>query len=718
MTQLSIGITAHSEGVVLHKTLLSISRAVELLNAENISFEILLGLDNPTEETIDYSVRIPSLFPNMAIKKFTTSFGNPGQARNNLVNKANGQYITFLDGDDLISSNWLTDAVQFLLSHDSDDSPYVAHPETVVEFGADYNLIERHGAIDKASDSLLSVYANRWNVVIMIRRQFLIDNPYPYGQGYGFEDWYINCLTIYHGYRNTLIPHTSLFVRRKSSQSVWLEHKSNAAVLPRNPLMSFSYVRNISNPFLETDAHSRNSNVKNNIKLVIKNNRGLHKAARLTKRIVSKYQPTAQRVIPEWIKDEFANQHVVDKSIFFFKNPTVYDSLTPEHQQAAIGYKKIADSLTHDTYDYVIFVPWLIKGGADLFAINYANTIAQSNPNKRVLVIATTPHVSPWQNKLDQSVDFLDFGIITQSYNASVIQRLLEHLIENSQAQYLHILNSELAYDFIETHSNYIKKTAKKLIVTSFSQSIDGSGRTFGYSHTHVPKVYNLVDVITTDNQAVKNMWVTEYGFDPQKILVHRQPVAMPRFKKEASHQPLRVLWAARLSPEKQPQIVKDIASQLKSSPVHIDMYGQSDPGFDISFLQSLPSNLTYHGPFDGFATINPEQYDVYLYTSLFDGMPNSVLEAASYKLAIIASSVGGIPELIDDNKNGILVGDIKNPSTYANAIKKFIENPNTIADFGEAIHGKIEEQFSEKSYHKELMKMLKKIGYSDAKKS
>ena len=191
MTQLSIGITAHSEGVVLHKTLLSISRAVELLNAENISFEILLGLDNPTEETIDYSVRIPSLFPNMAIKKFTTSFSNPGQARNNLVNKANGQYITFLDGDDLVSSNWLTDAVQFLLSHDSDDSPYVAHPETVVEFGADYNLIERHGASDKASDSLRSVYANRWNVVIMIRRQFLIDNPYPYGQGYGFEDWYI-----------------------------------------------------------------------------------------------------------------------------------------------------------------------------------------------------------------------------------------------------------------------------------------------------------------------------------------------------------------------------------------------------------------------------------------------------------------------------------------------------------------------------------------------
>jgi glycosyltransferase involved in cell wall biosynthesis len=717
MTQLSIGITAHSEGVVLHKTLLSVLGAVEPLVKKGISFEILLSLDNPTEETIDYSSRIPSLFPTLTIRKFTTSYGNPGQARNNIVSKASGQYITFLDGDDLVSSNWLIDAVQFLITHDNDANLYVAHPEAVVEFGNDHSLVLRHGEIDRTSDSLLSVYANRWNVVIMIKKQFLVDHPYPHGQGYGFEDWYINCLTIYNGYHNTLIPHTSLFVRRKSSHSMWLEHKNNAVVLPRNPLLTFSYVKGLISPFAEPNNRNLNNNVKVKIKKVVKNNQQLLRAARIAKKLVMKRQADTYR-IPQWIKEEFVNQHYIDKSIFFSHAPSVYDSITPEHRQAAIGYKEISDSLTHDVYDYILFVPWLIKGGADLFAINYANGIARADPNKHVLVVATTPHASPWKGRLDRSIDFLDFGIITKFYVPSVIQRLLEHLVENSRAQYLHIINSELAYDFIETHSAYIKATNKKLTVTSFSQSTDESGRVFGYSHTHVPRVYDLIDTITTDNNAVKGMWVREYGFDPQKILVHRQPVVTPQFVKDTIHSPIRVLWAARLSPEKQPHIIKDVALQLKSSPVHIDMYGHADTGFDISFLQNLPDNLTYHGSFDGFSTINPELYDIYLYTSLFDGMPNSVLEAASYKLAIVASSVGGIPELIDDGINGVLIEDTKNAALYADAIKKLIDNPAKITKFGEAIHGKIEEQFSEKSYHKEIMKMLKKIGYSDDKKS
>lgn len=47
---------------------------------------------------------------------------------------------------------------------------------------------------------------------------------------------------------------------------------------------------------------------------------------------------------------------------------------------------------------------------------------------------------------------------------------------------------------------------------------------------------------------------------------------------------------------------------------------------------------------------------DIFVMPSLSEGMPLSILEAMAAKKVIVASAVGGIPELIDSGKNGILV--------------------------------------------------------------
>lgn len=721
MIDLTIGITAHAESITLHKTLLSVDRAVTLLTQASISFEIILQLDNPTDMTIAYTKRIGDIF-NLPIKVHSSTFGDPGLARNSIVKAANGKYITFIDGDDLMSENWLIDGYSTLNDKEADHSGinnYVAHTELSVEFGDVDSIVIKQGEIDKTTDSLLSVYANRWNVAIMIDRAFLIENPYPSSpKGYGFEDWYINCLTIYNGFHNILIPETALFIRRKSLNSVWLEQKSNYHVLRKNPLLSFGYIRSLqkSDFIKHPTTQTQSSRLKSRTKAALARHAFAYRVARKAYSVAkNRLISPPIRTVPAWINQEWHRQHIIDKNLFPNLQPDYYETITLEHHQAAAAYKSIVDVLSSNSYDYVIFCPWIMKGGADLFTVNYANSIAKANSSKRVVVVTTTSSPSPWKDKLQSDIDVVEFGIATKDMNPSVKTRVMEHFIENSNATHLHVINSEFAYNFIASHSTYINTSGKVVIATSFSQSTDETGRIFGYSHTHVPLIYDLASIITTDNQTVANIWATEYGFDRRKIRVHNQPMHIPQLPptvKQKKGEGMAILWAARLSPEKQPELVIEIAKQLHNTDIHIHMYGQIDEGFDASFIKRLPSNVTYHGGYDGFSSLNPSNYDLYLYTSLFDGMPNSVLEAGSYNLPVVASAVGGVPELIDHEKNGILVYDITNAKEYSDQIKQLAANKEHTMQIGKLLRIKISEKFSEESHKESIREMLKETKY------
>ncbi len=73
---------------------------------------------------------------------------------------------------------------------------------------------------------------------------------------------------------------------------------------------------------------------------------------------------------------------------------------------------------------------------------------------------------------------------------------------------------------------------------------------------------------------------------------------------------------------------------------------------------------------------------DVYILPSYGEGLPVSVLEAMSYGLPVISTPVGGIPEIVEDSKNGILVrpGD---QAALESAFNFFLSNPAKIKEYG-----------------------------------
>lgn len=67
---------------------------------------------------------------------------------------------------------------------------------------------------------------------------------------------------------------------------------------------------------------------------------------------------------------------------------------------------------------------------------------------------------------------------------------------------------------------------------------------------------------------------------------------------------------------------------------------------------------------------------DVFVVSSDMEGHPIVLLEALSGKVPVVATAVGGIPEVITSGNNGLLV-DPRNPVGLAHAISSILENPS-----------------------------------------
>ena len=86
--------------------------------------------------------------------------------------------------------------------------------------------------------------------------------------------------------------------------------------------------------------------------------------------------------------------------------------------------------------------------------------------------------------------------------------------------------------------------------------------------------------------------------------------------------------------------------------------------------------------------------FDVFLLTSLSEGLPISILEAMAAGRAVVSTKVGAIPEVILDGETGLLV-PVGNANVMAGALKRILDDKTVMTKMGEAGRKRVKELFS-----------------------
>jgi glycosyltransferase involved in cell wall biosynthesis len=96
---------------------------------------------------------------------------------------------------------------------------------------------------------------------------------------------------------------------------------------------------------------------------------------------------------------------------------------------------------------------------------------------------------------------------------------------------------------------------------------------------------------------------------------------------------------------------------------------------------------------------------DIFAFSTFYENLPFAVLEALSTGLPVVTTNVGGIPEMIDDGKNGFLVEPF-NSKELADRILYYLEHPAVASEMALLARKTIENRFDWRLIVKKVVKV------------
>jgi len=135
--------------------------------------------------------------------------------------------------------------------------------------------------------------------------------------------------------------------------------------------------------------------------------------------------------------------------------------------------------------------------------------------------------------------------------------------------------------------------------------------------------------------------------------------------------------------------------------------FAGNGPYFDL-IKQNCPSNMFVMGRVSRLGVKKLlESGDIFVHPSGSDALPRSVKEASLMEKPIVASNVGGIPEIVKNNETGYLC-NINDGGQWIKKIRFLLDNPDVAKRFGKNAREFVLETFDWRKIAESFLKNLK----------
>jgi glycosyltransferase involved in cell wall biosynthesis len=259
--------------------------------------------------------------------------------------------------------------------------------------------------------------------------------------------------------------------------------------------------------------------------------------------------------------------------------------------------------------------------------------------------------------------------------------RVLANFLNALRPKAVVVINSRLGLDMVTRYGRALSQGAF-LCCTYFSMGIDALGAVFG---TRFPRLTVPHAMALTDNEpmaeTLKNLYDGIKGPGIAMLPGRIQPAPDSVFSARLEARLRRITaeklpkiwaWVSRCEPSKGTAILGALAALRPSDrfevlgPLHDTMQGLG---------LALP-NIVHRGVVADIALVDFSMHDGFIFTSLFEGMPNIVLEMSQHAIPMVLADVGGLRDTLDDSA----VVFIKHAATTAATGAAFAEALDRVA--------------------------------------
>jgi glycosyltransferase involved in cell wall biosynthesis len=368
--------------------------------------------------------------------------------------------------------------------------------------------------------------------------------------------------------------------------------------------------------------------------------------------------------------------------------------------------RQLLDRLPEGPFENVVLMPFGKLGGSDFVAGVLCHALSECG---RTIILRTEQ--SDWARP-DWYPE--DVATIDLSEEFDALQNpiyALYVLLQTLAPRRVYNVNSRLAF---ETLSRYGRRLARQceLYAYYFCADRDEDGIEAGYPVWYFAGLLPhltaaLVDSLDLTLTLRKRYALpTQLGnkistvYTPAMQPIPDDPVSRAQIANRQERETPRILWAGRLDRQKRFDILVDVATAMPD--VEFLAWGKAVLDKPPS-LSGLPKNLKLQEPFSNYDELPLDHCDGWLYTADWDGMPTILIECAAIGMPIVASAVGGIPELIDETTGWPVPSGLE-AEAYVVALRDMLSDTDEALKRSSALQRRTRERHNMATYRRQIL--------------